>query len=408
MSPRFVFAGLVALATTSACAPSPSQDVPSSAVWEGRFTNAATPHRVFVLVLDQASLASNPAFRAATLSSLESWARIEAREARGTEPSQAAWHPVDWSVVVVRPRATGASRFAGPNDDARLALRTREVTEDDALGLARAAFSVAEVDVTQGLFRPIAATNDLLTLVTGARPAEGASESALVTVVASGPSFDLSVALATLHDDEDTSAVEPQRVGDLLPWISLHGVLPSASRICGLTPHSGAPRLSEWLSGPSDSNTTLWPCDASTAGSDPSFSITFLDRLPSSALTASRPILEDENGIPECVAQVRLYQPGAVCDPAQGHRDPPQGRKTIGDDDFGRYQICDIDLFSERDTPGCRPDAVCPNCKSGLCILDDEPPQTVGPYPIPLRFIGEALAGTNSSVVAQCKLEPAR
>ena len=64
---------------------------------------------------------------------------------------------------------------------------------------------------------------------------------------------------------------------------------------------------------------------------DDVLSVTFVDRLPLT-LTASRPILEDENGIPECVAQVRLYEPGAVCDPAHGYRDPPQteGRPMIG------------------------------------------------------------------------------
>lgn len=309
----------------------------------------------------------------------------------------------------MHPRTTGTSRFVGPNDDARLALRTREVTEDDVLGLARAAFSVAEADATQGLFRPIAATNDLLALLTGDRPAENASESALVTVAAESPYFKLSVAVATLHDDEATSAVQRPRVGGLLPFISLHGLLPSAASICGPTPDSGAPRLSEWLSGPRDSNAALWPCDATTLASDPLFSVTFIDRLPSSGLTASRPILEDENGIPECVAQVRLYEPEAICDPARGYRDPPQAgeRPTIGGDDLGNYRVCDIDLFSERVTPACRPDAVCPNCMSGLCILDDEPAQTVGPYPIPLRFIGGAMAGADASIVAQCQLEPA-
>ncbi|MFZ5892873.1 MAG: hypothetical protein ACOY0T_17565 [Myxococcota bacterium] len=356
---------------------------------------------VSVVVLDDREGADD--LRQLAAIQLESWA---ARVLSGVRPclpnDPARTSPVDHSLVVVHPSASGEARLVGPSVEPSLRWREADATPAGRLAFVNAANAAFGAVHAGAPYSPLAAAQSIVELVSGKRAPDSSAESALLASLPSKRTVKL--LLLSAHEDESPGEPEAYTVNTsdvVLDSLLLPSAEPSATPpTCAASQTPSTPRFNAWRTARGVSS-LLWPC-VSLSLFQPA------EATCSKRCVSWRPLKEDDGR-----ATCRLLIDAATesCDPAFGWLDPlgdggerrPQRRTEGG----SVISTCEIQQLSGAALASCRESLSCSDCQPGWCatqvpdLLDD---CTRG-VPLPLRFSGGADVAARGIATLLCNGE---
>jgi len=334
--------------------------------------------------------------RAALSSAFEELdAEIARHRSIGTE-DPAAWHPIDRSVVFVRPSTSGAFRLWGPAQDPALRFQAHQVFGPERVRWMDAVRAGIDAEPAEpgAPFQALAALANAEALLDGSRPPDTAAEQELLDALPSNAALSEVVALAT----EDASPGEASqyfarrhdRYGVVVPAAEAH-----VGSACSDSSAQTTPRYQGF-----DPGSQAWPCE------DPNFFAILWDEVRPRCL--ARPIAIDAAGA-QCRALAR-YPGSEPCPTELGWLDPldANGQRTphvLGSGDEAT-RVCEIRQLEGAALASCVSRLDCADCEPGWCAT--EVPELIpnacgaGRYYPPFRFVLGAAQARTAPVTVVC------
>ena len=245
-------------------------DPPSASGSQATMTFTVSPPiaEAFVFIADDGP--ESAALREQIADSFDSYDESDVNGHGSCEPlfDPAAWHPVDRTVIVARPSATGAAHYVTPLDDPRLRWQSHQHAKEDAALLASAARDVlTHTTTTAGSPTPILASlSQVWTLFAEKRTAQGEEDNKLVRSIS--PGAFTSIVLASARDDGSIGPPSTYAIDDPYPTPTLDlatVIAPSRTlepgHACDTLPRDPEPRFAEWLQASKLRSAQWWPCD---------------------------------------------------------------------------------------------------------------------------------------------------
>lgn len=359
--------GLTLFPTLAGCTVDLAQELPSWNQATYRFQSDAVSTEVYLVVLDDGSTpaAERPrrdVRRALRSNFTEHWQQA------GLGPCTE--HPIDWCAVVVLPSSPRESRLVGPETHADLCVQWADAPATSVEALADRIVAVTEEHLASGLspYRPLEAATYALDLARGRRPPTTTAEAKLRELGLTPYLGALKTLLATSRDDASPGeasdyALPPPNEG--APWVSFLALSPREGPACrGDLP--SAPRLDAAL--PPHDGRIDWPC--ARDGSSPDGPRLWEPWVDTSRHCFHRPVRRDAAGTPLCYAEVVLYDPEALCEPARGWTTPGGAvlRPVPRSGPFGEEYVCELRPLIGEARVRCETEPTPSVCQSGYCI----------------------------------------
>lgn len=318
----------------------------------------------------------------------------------------AAWSPLDWSVVVVHPSATGDALIRSPADDARLRWTENIPSAEGAKAFVAAVTAALEPVASGPVFAPLAALKDVGSLLAGQRAAATERETALLAALPAAGERVLKPLLVLAHDDASPSEPSENVLAAHEDVEFASAVVPArearAAEACLFERSASTARLDSWLGAQQLEKWATWPCDG----------------LP------FEPFVSDAACAPECrrflpletadgsAACLILVETDATsCDPSLGWFDPEaddgvRRPRTVTSAGKAR-RVCEIRQLSGAALTSCRDSRDCEDCEPGWCLTDVT--EIVRPCAfdrsLPLRYVGGADLAAPGKATITCNFQ---
>lgn len=411
-SSSFGAAGLLGVALSlSCCSNSGYGDAPGASGLQVSITRTIGPPspEVRLLVVDDRADAAD--LIEAVGNSLDTLSAHELEPQTGCALAEdpAAFHPIDWSVVIVHPSATGDAIYTSPADDPALRWSANQRTEAARrawLDAVKAALTALPPEL--GPFAALEAFQRSTSLLARQREPESARERALVASVPTVSAIAVSVVLA--HDDESPGAPadyahrETSDTFMVLDSIAVPAAEPATESVsCRFANGAAAPRLAEWLTAQHASEWALWPCEGLEL-----FPKLSADLNCDRQCVDFRPLVEDD-GSAACLVLVDSAQDS--CDENLGWLDPQADdgtrRPVLTHTATGTVRTCEIRQLTGPALTSCSSDLSCADCEPGWCLTQVPELHTVCSKnrPLPVRFVGGSDVVANGLATVICNAQ---